>query len=128
MYFRFSGYRHIIMATARRYPLFKHNSRDCNQILLSDENQKYSFELRTGRGGSKSAICDCVVVGRLYITWRFLRGVEAQFQSLRHGVDDVIPLCLLQQFHERELDVRDHAHCKKISVYPRIFSGEFSVF
>ena len=42
---------------------------------------------------------------RLYITWRFLRGVESQFQSLRLGVDDVVPLHLLRHFDERELDV-----------------------
>jgi len=50
------------------------------------------------------------VVRRLYITWRFLRGVEHQFQSLRVGVDDVLPLHLLRHFDERELDVSEFHH------------------
>lgn len=42
---------------------------------------------------------------RLYVNWRFLRGIEAQFLALQKGFNEVIPLNLLKAFDEKELEV-----------------------
>ncbi|XP_021572813.1 E3 ubiquitin-protein ligase SMURF2 [Carlito syrichta] len=42
---------------------------------------------------------------RLYVNWRFLRGIEAQFLALQKGFDEVIPQHLLKTFDEKELEV-----------------------
>lgn len=43
---------------------------------------------------------------RLYVNWRFLRGIEAQFLALQKGFNEVIPQHLLKAFDEKELEVR----------------------
>lgn len=42
---------------------------------------------------------------RLYVNWRFLRGIEAQFLALQKGFNEVIPQHLLKAFDEKELEV-----------------------
>jgi len=42
---------------------------------------------------------------RLYVNWRFLRGIEAQFLALQKGFSEVIPQHLLKAFDEKELEV-----------------------
>ncbi|KAH0508348.1 E3 ubiquitin-protein ligase SMURF2 [Microtus ochrogaster] len=42
---------------------------------------------------------------RLYVNWRFLRGIEAQFLALQKGFNEVIPQHLLKTFDEKELEV-----------------------
>lgn len=42
---------------------------------------------------------------RLYVQWRFMRGIEAQFLSLQKGFHEIIPQHLLRPFDERELEV-----------------------
>lgn len=44
-------------------------------------------------------------VCRLYVNWRFLRGIEAQFLALQKGFNEVIPQHLLKTFDEKELEV-----------------------
>lgn len=47
------------------------------------------------------------VLYRLYVNWRFLHGIEAQFLALQKGFNEVIPQHLLKSFDEKELEVRD---------------------
>lgn len=42
---------------------------------------------------------------RLYVNWRFLHGIEAQFLALQKGFNEVIPQHLLKSFDEKELEV-----------------------
>lgn len=42
---------------------------------------------------------------RLYVNYRFRRGIEHQFHSLQKGFSELIPLSLLQSFDEKELEV-----------------------
>ncbi|XP_070338169.1 E3 ubiquitin-protein ligase SMURF2 isoform X4 [Equus asinus] len=44
-------------------------------------------------------------VARLYVNWRFLRGIEAQFLALQKGFNEVIPQHLLKTFDEKELEL-----------------------
>lgn len=46
-----------------------------------------------------------VFLCRLYVNWRFLRGIEAQFLALQKGFNEVIPQHLLKTFDEKELEV-----------------------
>ncbi|XP_012941306.1 E3 ubiquitin-protein ligase SMURF2 [Aplysia californica] len=42
---------------------------------------------------------------KLYVQWRFMRGIEAQFLSLQKGFNEIIPQHLLRPFDERELEL-----------------------
>ncbi|XP_067671329.1 E3 ubiquitin-protein ligase SMURF2-like [Haliotis asinina] len=42
---------------------------------------------------------------RLYVSWRFMRGIEAQFLALQKGFNEIIPQHLLRLFDERELEL-----------------------
>ncbi|RUS90106.1 hypothetical protein EGW08_002148 [Elysia chlorotica] len=42
---------------------------------------------------------------RLYVQWRFMRGIEAQFLSLQKGFNEILPQHLLRPFDERELEL-----------------------
>uniref|UniRef100_A0A665VR73 HECT-type E3 ubiquitin transferase n=1 Tax=Echeneis naucrates TaxID=173247 RepID=A0A665VR73_ECHNA len=42
---------------------------------------------------------------RLYVNWRFLHGIEAQFLALQKGFNEVIPEHLLKAFDEKELEL-----------------------
>jgi E3 ubiquitin ligase SMURF1/2 len=42
---------------------------------------------------------------KLYVKWRFLQGIEAQFLSLSKGFYELIPQHLLKPFDERELEL-----------------------
>ncbi|XP_077868979.1 E3 ubiquitin-protein ligase SMURF2 [Saccoglossus kowalevskii] len=42
---------------------------------------------------------------RLYVQWRFMRGIDAQFQALKKGFEELIPPHLLRAFDERELEL-----------------------
>lgn len=44
---------------------------------------------------------------RLYVNWRFLHGIEAQFLALQKGFNEVIPQHLLKSFDEKELEVKN---------------------
>lgn len=48
---------------------------------------------------------------RLYVNWRFLRGIEAQFLALQKGFNEVIPQHLLKTFDEKELEVSAAVLC-----------------
>lgn len=47
---------------------------------------------------------------RLYVNWRFLHGIEAQFLALQKGFNEVIPQHLLKAFDEKELEVGGKPH------------------
>ncbi|XP_056441272.1 E3 ubiquitin-protein ligase SMURF2-like [Gadus chalcogrammus] len=42
---------------------------------------------------------------RLYVNWRVLHGIEAQFLALQKGFNEVIPQHLLKAFDEKELEL-----------------------
>ncbi|XP_014770557.1 E3 ubiquitin-protein ligase SMURF2 isoform X1 [Octopus bimaculoides] len=42
---------------------------------------------------------------RLYVNWRFMQGIEAQFLALQKGFHELIPQSTLQLFDERELEL-----------------------
>lgn len=42
---------------------------------------------------------------RLYVNWRFMRGIEAQFLALQKGFSELIPQHLLKPFDHKELEV-----------------------
>ncbi|XP_078316680.1 E3 ubiquitin-protein ligase SMURF2-like [Crassostrea virginica] len=42
---------------------------------------------------------------KLYVQWRFMRGIEAQFLALQKGFNEIIPQHLLKPFDERELEL-----------------------
>ncbi|GFN79785.1 E3 ubiquitin-protein ligase smurf2 [Plakobranchus ocellatus] len=42
---------------------------------------------------------------KLYVQWRFMRGIEAQFLSLQKGFNEILPQHLLRPFDERELEL-----------------------
>uniref|UniRef100_A0A674D995 HECT-type E3 ubiquitin transferase n=1 Tax=Salmo trutta TaxID=8032 RepID=A0A674D995_SALTR len=42
---------------------------------------------------------------KLYVTWRFMRGIEAQFLALQKGFSQLIPQHLLKQFDHKELEL-----------------------
>lgn len=46
-----------------------------------------------------------LLINRLYVQWRFMRGIEAQFLSLQKGFNEIIPQHMLRAFDERELEV-----------------------
>lgn len=47
-----------------------------------------------------------LILCRLYVNWRFLHGIEAQFLALQKGFNEVIPQHLLKAFDEKELEVQ----------------------
>ena len=53
--------------------------------------------------------CDIILysccISRLYVQWRFMRGIEAQFLALQKGFNEIIPQHLLRPFDDRELEV-----------------------
>lgn len=42
---------------------------------------------------------------RLYVNYRFMRGIEQQFLALQKGFSELIPIGLLHAFDERELEL-----------------------
>ncbi|MGH0157742.1 UNVERIFIED_CONTAM: hypothetical protein FKN15_058332 [Acipenser sinensis] len=42
---------------------------------------------------------------RLYVNWRFMRGIEAQFLALQKGFNELIPQHLLKPFEHKELEL-----------------------
>lgn len=42
---------------------------------------------------------------KLYVTWRFMRGIESQFNYLQKGFHELVSQHLLRPFDERELEV-----------------------
>lgn len=47
----------------------------------------------------------CSFFFRLYVNWRFMRGIEAQFLALQKGFTELIPQHLLKAFDHKELEV-----------------------
>lgn len=57
---------------------------------------------------------------RLYVSWRFMRGVETQFLALQKGLFEIIPQNILKPFDEQELEVWLH-------MFAYIFSLKFVI-
>ena len=72
--------------------------------LKEAQNHGYAFTFQY-----ESSISDSLSLShapyRLYVTWRFLRGMEAQFLALQKGFNEVISQHLLKAFDEKELEV-----------------------
>ncbi|XP_022704202.1 E3 ubiquitin-protein ligase SMURF2-like isoform X2 [Varroa jacobsoni] len=64
----------------------------------------------------------------LYVKWRFMLGIEAQFRELQKGFSELVPVALLKDFDDRELELvigglgridiadwRDHTRLKHCS-------------
>lgn len=49
---------------------------------------------------------------RLYVNYRFMRGIEKQFDSLQKGFFEVVPQNLLKSFDEKELELLIGGICK----------------
>ena len=65
-----------------------------------------------------------VVARRLFVQWRFLRGIEPQFLALQKGCNELIPQHLLKPFDERELEVSGKPyHQQKILSFFLLFRG-----
>ena len=62
-----------------------------------------------------SSVMSKVCASRLYVNWRFLHGIEAQFLALQKGFNEVIPQHLLKAFDEKELEV---CLCVPVSLCP----------
>lgn len=54
---------------------------------------------------------------RLYVNWRFLRGIEAQFLALQKGFNEVIPQHLLKAFDEKELEASGCLHALPVTLF-----------
>lgn len=72
--------------------------------LRLDKLQVYCIWIRCSRNHFALAC-------RLYVNWRFLRGIEAQFLALQKGFNEVIPQHLLKTFDEKELEVSTLTLC-----------------
>lgn len=46
-----------------------------------------------------------LLIFRLYVNYRFMRGIEQQFLALQKGFNELIPQHLLKSFDEKELEV-----------------------
>jgi len=53
----------------------------------------------------KESLQTLLVCFRLYVNWRFMRGIEAQFLALQKGFSELIPQHLLKPFDHKELEV-----------------------
>ena len=42
---------------------------------------------------------------KLYVAYRWCRGIEQQFLALQKGFNDIIPQQLMKPFNERELEL-----------------------
>lgn len=42
---------------------------------------------------------------KLYVKYRFRRGIEQQFHALKKGFNELVPSPLLEPFDEKELEV-----------------------
>lgn len=47
----------------------------------------------------------CGRICRLYVNYRFMRGIEQQFLALYKGFTEIVPAQLLKPFDERELEL-----------------------
>ncbi|KAK3091923.1 hypothetical protein FSP39_023756 [Pinctada imbricata] len=67
--------------------------------------QVQEYELKPGGKLTKVTEDNKSEYVRLYVQWRFMRGIEAQFLALQKGFNEIIPQHLLKPFDERELEL-----------------------
>lgn len=65
----------------------------------------HEYELKPGGGEIKVTEGNKREYVKLYVQWRFMRGIEAQFLALQKGFNEIIPQLLLRPFDERELEL-----------------------
>lgn len=66
---------------------------------------------------------------KLYVQYRYCRGIEQQFRALQKGFNEIIPQHYLRPFDERELElVVGKRHSSNTSVKNTIFSIALNVF
>ncbi|XP_076442818.1 E3 ubiquitin-protein ligase SMURF2-like [Babylonia areolata] len=63
------------------------------------------YELKPGGNDIKVTEDNKREYVKLYVQWRFMRGIEAQFLALQKGFNEIIPQHLLRTFDERELEL-----------------------
>ncbi|KAH9514418.1 E3 ubiquitin-protein ligase smurf1 [Bulinus truncatus] len=73
----------------------EHNSFGC---MTEHELKPGGKEIKVTEDNKKEYV-------KLYVQWRFMRGIEAQFLSLQKGFNEIIPQHLLRPFDERELEL-----------------------
>ncbi|KAL3876572.1 hypothetical protein ACJMK2_034407 [Sinanodonta woodiana] len=67
--------------------------------------QLQNHELKPGGENNKVTEENKKEYVKLYVQWRFMRGIEAQFLALQKGFNEIIPQHLLRPFDERELEL-----------------------
>lgn len=65
----------------------------------------HEYELKPGGQNIKVTEENKREYVKLYVQWRFMRGIEAQFLALQKGFNEIIPQHLLRTFDERELEL-----------------------
>ncbi|XP_076075095.1 E3 ubiquitin-protein ligase SMURF2-like [Mytilus galloprovincialis] len=71
----------------------------------SSFGQVTQYELKPGGDDIKVTEDNKKEYVRLYVQWRFMRGIEAQFLALQKGFNEIIPQHMLRPFDERELEL-----------------------
>lgn len=71
----------------------------------SSFGQVTQYELKPGGCDIKVTEDNKKEYVRLYVQWRFMRGIEAQFLALQKGFNEIIPQHMLKPFDERELEL-----------------------
>ncbi|KAK7112097.1 E3 ubiquitin-protein ligase SMURF2-like [Littorina saxatilis] len=65
----------------------------------------HEYELKPGGNDIKVTEENKREYVKLYVQWRFMRGIEAQFLALQKGFNEIIPQQLLRSFDEKELEL-----------------------
>lgn len=71
----------------------------------SSFGQVTQYELKPGGNDIKVTEENKNEYVRLYVQWRFMRGIEAQFLALQKGFNEIIPQHMLRPFDEKELEL-----------------------
>ena len=73
--------------------------------MCSNKTTTNTLFVNIGKSVKFMNFCEMKLFSRLYVQWRFMRGIEAQFLALQKGFNEIIPQHLLRPFDERELEV-----------------------
>ncbi|KAL8587773.1 E3 ubiquitin-protein ligase smurf1 [Nucella lapillus] len=65
----------------------------------------HEYDLKPGGNDIKVTEDNKQEYVKLYVQWRFMRGIEAQFLALQKGFNELIPQHLLRAFDEGELEL-----------------------
>ncbi|XP_067162102.1 E3 ubiquitin-protein ligase SMURF1 isoform X7 [Apteryx mantelli] len=82
-----------------REEIFEESYRQIMKMRPKDLKKRLMVKFRGEEG------LDYGGVARLYVNWRFMRGIEAQFLALQKGFNELIPQHLLKPFDQKELEL-----------------------